>query len=88
MKRALSILKICSDRPSGSHDRRPCGIATTPNLDPSAKNLVDIYTKVTVWFISVVWHVCRVIDVTSPAQNLKKCHNLPRTTLGSHNRRP
>ena len=59
--------------------------SSSPNLGPSAMNLVYTYTKVAIWSISVVVHTCRVIYITSPAQNLKKLQNLPRTTPGNQN---
>ena len=45
--------------------------SSSPNLGPSAKNLVYTYTKVAIWSISVVVHTCRIIYITSLAQNLK-----------------
>ena len=45
--------------------------SSLPNLGPSAKNLDYTHTKVAIWSISVVLHTCRVIDITSLAQNLK-----------------
>ena len=58
----------------GSHNRRPLGPSTRPNLGPSAKNLVYIYSKVTIWSIAVVMHTCGVMDITSPQKNSKISH--------------
>ena len=55
------------------------------NLGPSAKNLVDIYTKLAVWFITVVRHTYRVMYFASPSQNHKNLENLSRTTPGDQN---
>ena len=67
----------------GSHNRRPYAITTKPNLGPIAKNLVYTYSKVARWFISVVRRTCRVIYITSPAQNLKDCKICPERPPGT-----
>ena len=47
------------------------GPSTTPNLSPSANNFVCAQEKGNIWSISVVSHTCRVIYITSLAQNIK-----------------
>ena len=59
--------------------------SSNPNIGSSAKKLVYTYSKVAVWFISVVRHTCQVIYIASLAQNLKNLENLPRTTSGNQN---
>ena len=47
------------------------GTSTSPNLGPSATNLGFTLEKGNIWSISVVSHTCRVIYITSLAQNIK-----------------
>ena len=53
-----------------------------------ALNTLFAHGRRRIWSIAVVRHTCRVIYITSPAQNLKNHENLPRTTSETHNRRP
>jgi hypothetical protein len=66
-------------------NRRCWGVRNRPNLGPSAKYLVGIYSKFVIWSILVVAHTCRVIDITSPPR-ISKIAQI--ATPGSHNRRP
>ena len=60
----------------------PCAITTRPNLGPSAKKFVYTYSKVAIWFISVVEHTYRVI-YHQPAQNLQKIKICPERPTGA-----
>ena len=66
---------------------RPWAITTNPTLGPSAKDVGYIPVKVNRLSISVVRHTCRVIYITSTAQNLKNlkiCPNRPSgVTIGA-----
>ena len=59
------------------------GPNTRTNLGPSARIIVCRYTKVAIWFLSVVGHICRLNDVTNPPRNLKISQI---ATPGSRNR--